>query len=77
MIDEKHEVPNEDYYIKENGKKVKLKFNLNAIVTDKLFEIPSHLFTFADPQFQPKTTKSKHAKSELKQEETAPLALTK
>jgi hypothetical protein len=27
---------------------------MNAIATEQLFEVPANLFTYADPQFQPK-----------------------
>lgn len=37
-----------EYYIKENGKKIKLNFDINSIVTDQLFEVPAHLFTIMD-----------------------------
>ena len=37
---------NEDFFIRENGKKVKLSLNLNSFPTDQIFEIPADMFTF-------------------------------
>lgn len=36
----------EEFYIRENGKKVKLNLSLNSFPTDQLFEVPADLFTF-------------------------------
>ncbi len=33
-------------YVKQNGKKVKLNFDLHSIEADKLFEVPMELFQF-------------------------------
>ena len=33
-----------EFYIKENGKKKKITFNINAVATDQLFEVPLSLF---------------------------------
>lgn len=34
----------EDFFIKENGKKMKLSLNLNFLPTDQLFEVPDGMF---------------------------------
>ena len=48
--------------------------NLNSLPTEQIFEVPSNLFVFGDPQYQPKEeTKSKKSKSQ----EKAKIALTK
>lgn len=47
-----HEELNE-FYIKENGKKVKLSFNINTLATEQLFEVPEGMFQisgFANPE---------------------------
>jgi hypothetical protein len=33
-------------YLKQNGKKVRLNFDLHSIEADKLFEVPMELFQF-------------------------------
>ena len=79
MIDKKNRQAGEEFYVKENGKKIKLNLSINAIPTDQAFEVPSNMFTFADPHYQDKADKDqkgKKGKSAPKERETVDLPLT-
>lgn len=47
----------QDFFIVQQGKKVKLNFDMHSFQTDKLFEIPSDLFTIYDPNQEKKKNK--------------------
>ena len=57
----------EEFYIKENGKKVKLSLSLNSFPTDQLFEVPAGLFTITG------LDEVKPAKSEKKEKPYKPM----
>lgn len=57
----------EEFFIKENGKKVKLNLNLNSLPTDQLFEVPEGMFQITGvDEIKPK---SKSGKKEQKEKE--------
>jgi hypothetical protein len=56
----------EEFFIKENGKKVKLSLSINSLPTDQLFEVPAGMFTITGAdELQPRGKSGKKgAKSE-------------
>ena len=63
----KDEVENNQFFIKENGKKKKIKFNINAIATDQLFEVPMSLFAMeGEPEIKEVKPEQKKVKSKNK-----------
>lgn len=59
---------NNEFYVRENGKKRKITFNLNSVATDQLFEIPMDLFKIQGevdlkPVEAPKPKRKRHAEA--------------
>jgi hypothetical protein len=57
-MEEKLQHETEDFFIKQNGKKVKIRLNINALPSDQLFEVPANLLVFDEPQPQFKPVKA-------------------
>lgn len=75
-MEEKAKQDSEEFFIKQNGKKVKISLNINALPADQLFEVPSDILVFDEPQPKFKTGKKVQPKEIKKVEETPKIEIT-